>query len=189
MDPITEADRRGAILAVIRLGNKDVELPGANGDAAMSIPLTGTSDGVAPVSYETSAPMYNMPLPMTPGCEPGMGFGAGGPMAMGPTGLMPSHVAGITAPEYGMPYVGTPIGLPGPPHIPMGIPAGLQKHVMKNHTKVHIPEPTRHMRIDVRQQPGYSYPTPPNHAHITEQMIHPTVPYGQPRIQRHEIVR
>jgi serine/threonine protein kinase len=28
-DPVAEADRRGSILAVIRLGNKDVELPGA----------------------------------------------------------------------------------------------------------------------------------------------------------------
>jgi len=29
VDPITEADRRGAILAIVRLGNKDVELPGS----------------------------------------------------------------------------------------------------------------------------------------------------------------
>src|SRR4030095_14335108 len=31
VDPITEADRRGAILAIIRLGNKDVLLPGSDG--------------------------------------------------------------------------------------------------------------------------------------------------------------
>jgi len=29
VDPITEADRRGVILAIVRLGNKDVELPGS----------------------------------------------------------------------------------------------------------------------------------------------------------------
>ena len=31
VDPVVEADRRGAILGVIRLGNKDMELPGAEG--------------------------------------------------------------------------------------------------------------------------------------------------------------
>ena len=34
IDPIVEADRRGSILAIIRMGNKDLEVPGAvgNGD-------------------------------------------------------------------------------------------------------------------------------------------------------------
>ncbi|OHB82811.1 MAG: hypothetical protein A2V98_14815 [Planctomycetes bacterium RBG_16_64_12] len=40
---------------------------------------------------------------------------------------------------------------------------------MKNHTSMHLPEPTRRMRIDVRQDPGMSYPTPPNRAWIVEQ--------------------
>ena len=31
VDPIVEADRRGAILAIVRLGNKDLELPGGGG--------------------------------------------------------------------------------------------------------------------------------------------------------------
>ena len=30
IDPIVEADRRGSILAIVRLGNKDLELPGAD---------------------------------------------------------------------------------------------------------------------------------------------------------------
>jgi hypothetical protein len=41
IDPIVEADRRGAILAVVRLGNKDVELPGSNGNVYPSIPMNG----------------------------------------------------------------------------------------------------------------------------------------------------
>ena len=41
-----------------------------------------------------------------------------------------------------MPMCGTPIGLPGPPRVPLGVPAGLQKHVIVNHTHVHLPEPT-----------------------------------------------
>src|SRR5687767_8338598 len=32
VDPIVEADRRGSIMAVLRIGNKDVELAGAEGD-------------------------------------------------------------------------------------------------------------------------------------------------------------
>jgi hypothetical protein len=173
IDPITEADRRGAILAVIRLGNKDVELPGSNVDASLSIPINGGYGACAGASYDgtTPVPMGGMP---------------GGPQAMGSTGLMPQHVAGCTAPEYGMPYTGTPIGLPGPPHIPLGGPAGLQSHTMRNHTHVHMPDPTKHMKLHVRQVPGFSYPTPPNRAHITEQMLQSSLPYDQPHILRHE---
>ena len=169
VDPITEADRRGAILAVVRLGNKDVELPGSNVGAYPSIPMNGY--GTASYGGSGPFPMGGMP---------------GGPVAMGPTGLMPQHVAGLTAPEYGMPYTATPIGLVGPPHIPLGGPAGLQSHTMRNHTHVSMPDPTRHLRMDVRQVPGFSYPTPPNRVRITEQMLQPSLPYDQPRILRHE---
>lgn len=34
---------------------------------------------------------------------------------------------------YGMPVDGTPLGLPGPPHIPLGRPAGLRSHTIRNH--------------------------------------------------------
>jgi hypothetical protein len=138
IEPIVEADRRGSILAVARLGNKDVELPG----------------GVD-----------------------GMGMGMDGMMNCMPGAAMsfpPNYVAGVTAPTWGMPYVGTPIGLPGPPHIPLGHEAGLQKHVMKNHTHIHIPEPNPKLKIHVRQTPGYSYPNPPSRVHIHEQSFYPT---------------
>jgi hypothetical protein len=80
-----------------------------------------------------------------------------------------NYVSGVNGPEYGMPISGTPIGLPGPPHVPLGIPAGLQKHVVANHTWVRIPKPTRGLRIDVKQVPGMSYPKPANRAYILEQ--------------------
>jgi hypothetical protein len=160
VDPITEADRRGSILAVVRLGNKDVELAG----------------GQDAIGFGGGAGGY---------CPPEM-MGAMGPM--GPGGLVPNYVAGITAPQYGMPYTGTPIGLPGPPHIPLGGPAGLQKHVMKNHTHMHIPGPTETFKIHVRQQPGQSYPKPANRVHIREQMIHPSLPFEQPHWDMHERV-
>ena len=169
VDPITEADRRGAIMSVIRLGNKDVELPGVNGEVTPSIP--GAGDGVVPASYMQNG----MPVP-------------NGASPIGPSGLIPRNVAGISAPQWGIPVSGTPIGLPGPPHLPFGGQAGLKRHEIKRHVRMQIPEPTKNMKIHVREQPGYSYPAPPNRAFIREQMIHPSMPFGQPRMQRHECV-
>ncbi len=85
-------------------------------------------------------------MPGQPPCM--MAFGGG---VMPP----PAYVAGVTAPQYGMPMTGTPIGLPGPPHVPLGVPAGLQRHTIVNHTHVELPEPTRNVRIDVKQKPGH----------------------------------
>src|SRR5262245_6171745 len=152
VDPIVEADRRGSILAVLRLVNKDIELAGAE-------------EGLG--GFEG-------------------GYGAPCPMPFGASGLVPNFVAGVTAPQYGMTYVGTPIGLPGPPHIPFGGPAGLQRHVMKNHTHMAIPGPTHNVKIHVRQQPGQSYPKPANRAWIKEDMIHPSLPFQQPHWDMHE---
>lgn len=127
VDPIIEADRRGSILAIIRMGNKDLQLPSAE----------FVENGVMQVGVPGA------PYPM-------------------------QYVAGVSTPQYGMTMSGTPIGLPGPPHVPLGSPAGLQKHAIVNHTNVHMPHPSDHVRIDVRQEPGYSYPRPANHASIIE---------------------
>jgi hypothetical protein len=153
LDPIVEADRRGSILAIVRLGNKDIELAGAGAGIGLGGGMMLDANG--------------MPC--------GLG---GGPID--PSQVPPNMVAGVTAPQYGMTYTGTPIGLPGPPHIPLGQPAGLQKHVMRNRTHMHIPDPVEKMHISVRQQPGFSYPTPPNHVRIKEQNIHPGFPAGRP---------
>ena len=101
-------------------------------------------------------------------------------MGCGPANNPPNMVAGVTAPQYGMTYSGTPIGLPGPPHIPFGAPAGLQKHVMVNRTHVSLPDPVHKLKGTVRQQPGISYPTPPSRYHIKEQNINPGYPAGRP---------
>lgn len=157
LDPIVEADRRGSILAIIRLGNKDVEMSGAS-----------------------------VGLPAMGGIVMGGICGPDGSMVPGgvPTSL-PGYVAGVTGPQYGMTYTGTPIGLPGPPHIPLGAPAGLQKHTIRNTTHMHIPDPVKHMHVNVRQNPGQSYPTPPSHVRIREQNLHPGVPTGIPLYMRH----
>lgn len=163
VDPITEADRRGAILAVVRLGNKDEELPSEEAD----------DGGVMPVSYLQAAAGGPRPL----------GTPVGGPSTM------PSHyISGITGPQYGMPMCGTPIGLPGPPHVPLGTPAGLRKHTIRNHTSVKIPRPTRQVKVDVRQDPGFSYPKPANHAYIVEKTWGGLGAKSQPLSDKCEII-
>jgi hypothetical protein len=172
LDPIEEADRRGSILAIIRIGDKDVEMMGLSGEPGMMMGMAMQSASGMPVPF---APCSEVCGGGRGGNTPGM---VGGPMGM-PPGL-PGQIAGVTAPQYGMPMTGTPIGLPGPPHIPLGAPAGLQKHVMRNHTPMMMPRPTEKVSIGVRQNPGFSYPQPANKVHITEQNIHPGVPYGRP---------
>jgi len=149
VDPIVEADRRGSILAIVRLGNKDLQMPGD-----MMQPTQ-----VVPASYG---------MPMGPSGQQ-MGTPLGAPTYTNPTTTPVNYISGVNGPQYGMPMCGTPIGLPGPPHVPLGVPAGLQQHTMRNHTKTHLPPPTRRMTIDVRQDPGMSYPKPPNRAWIVEQ--------------------
>jgi hypothetical protein len=137
VDPIQEADRRGSILAIVRMGNKDLQVPG-------------------PVNREIT------PTEIIPGMVPG------GPMPMGVGTVPGNYISGVTGPEYGMPSCGTPIGLPGPPHVPLGAPASLQRHVMRNHTAMFIPRQPQAIRIHVRQDPGFWYPRPANKAYIVE---------------------
>jgi hypothetical protein len=165
LDPIVEADRRGAIMAIVRLGNKDVEMPGVTGDMV----------GVSPASFAAGA------------CLPGASC-PGGNYLTGTGGAACGYVAGVTAPQWGMPMSGTPIGLPGPPHIPLGGPAGLQRHTMRNYTPVHMPQPNRQVAIHVRQQPGYSYPKPPSRVFVREQNIYPALPFKQPLRDMHQAV-
>ena len=133
VDPIVEADRRGAILAILRIGNKDLGAAGA--DAALAA-------GAMPA-----------------------GFGAGGGSR--------DYISGVTGPAYGMPWVGTNIGLPGPAHIPLGGPAGLKSYQMHNHTAMQIPGPTHKVDVLVKQKPGLSYPRPADRVLIQERNIRP----------------
>lgn len=147
VDPIVEADRRGSILAIIRLGDKDVEMSGTGNEAMLSAMPT----------------VAGLPAPYAPAMTDGTRPQAATPAAA------PMH--GMAMPQYGMTTSATPIGLPGPPHLPYGHPAGLKKHVMRNHTAVRMPRPTEKVRIDVRNQPGYSYPAPADRVRITSQQI------------------
>lgn len=157
VDPVVEADRRGSILAIIRIGNKDLQTSsGASLAGGDGLTMDG---GAVPASHM-------MPLGMPCGGNPGM--------------VPPAFVAGATAPQYGMPITGTPIGLPGPAHIPLGIPAGLQKHTITNHTRTHLPPPSRSVKLHVQQQPGLSYPKPATKGYITERTDIPKLHFKQP---------
>ena len=181
VDPIAEADRRGAILAILRVGNLDLQLGG--GGMAMGpggVEHAQYAEGEEGQYSEQGAP-YQMAA-NNPNCYPNNGGGGyqggyqGGmqpPMGMSTAGFapqaMPPHlVSGMTTPEWGMPSVGTPIGLPGPPHIPLGHEAGLTSHTMKNHTRVMMPPPVHKVKIDVKQRPGMNYPRPVNHVSVSE---------------------
>jgi hypothetical protein len=173
VDPIAEADKRGAIMAVIRLGNKDLEMPG---DA-------GGNGGVMPASYGVPYPDG----PMQPGPAGQMGMPMGAPTGNGWATIPQPYISGVTGPAYGMTTCGTPIGLPGPPHIPLGVPAGLRKHTVKNHTRVHMPKPTEKVRIDVKQFPGMSYPKPASRALIIER-TRPGAPAPRGHRQMREVI-
>jgi hypothetical protein len=93
------------------------------------------------------------------------------PLGMPTAGFAPPAVPPnmiVATPEWGMPISGTPIGLPGPPHIPLGAPAGLQKHVMKNRTRVLMPPPVAKTTISVKQRPGLNYPRPVTRVQVDE---------------------
>lgn len=141
VDPIVEADRRGAILAIIRLGNKDLGMPGAQGADGSIAGYGGMNSGMINPS---------------------------------------NYISGVSGPSYGMPYTGTSIGLPGPPHVPLGGPAGLQKYQIHNHTAQAIPGPTPKVNVHVKQRPGLSYPRPADTVLIQEDTIRPPHANMQP---------
>jgi hypothetical protein len=142
VDPIVEADRRGAILAILRVGNKDLEIPGT--DSALMA-----------------------------GAMPAGALSSGG-------GSASDYISGISGPSYGMPWTGTQIGLPGPPHVPLGGPAGLQAYQIHNHTAMQIPGPTPQVNVHVKQRPGLTYPQPADKVFIQEQTIRPPHANQQP---------
>jgi hypothetical protein len=168
LDPVAEADRRGTILAVLRVGNMDME-------SADSRAIVGPDGSVKQVSHirqvDGERGQYMAPMPIEGvgarghGIPPAMMMGApGGP---GQPAFNPISGGGPVQ-SWGMPITGTPIGLAGPPHLPYGGPAGLKSHTVRNRSKQHIPEPVDHFVLDVKQKPGVRLPDPVKHVEYTE---------------------
>jgi hypothetical protein len=176
VDPVAEADRRGTVMVVLRAGNMNLEMPGAdldmtgldrNGNIKQVVHLDGMQGQTAPPMpiAEAGVGLHGVPSPMIMGGSSMPGQPAMHPVAgMGPT------------PSWGMPITATPIGLPGPPHIPLGGPAGLQSHTVRNLTSVDIGQPVDHLLIDVEHDPGYRLPHPVKHIQYKE--THPNFAPG-----------
>lgn len=174
VDPVQQAEQMGTIMLILRFGNKDLQ---------PSQSVVNADGSVSQVSYQTldgSQGQTAAPTPISY-LQGGVGGGVPGPMIAAGSGMpgQPSMpVAGLgPMPPWGMPMTGTPIGLPGPAHLPLGGPAGLRSHTIRNLSPNNIPEPTRDLLIDVKHNPGYSIPKPVSHIQYTEN--HPVFGPGE----------
>lgn len=166
VDPIQEADKRGTIMAVMRVGNMDLEMPGQPGGRPVSSLDEGDIDQVA---YQVDGERGDLvpPMPIGPA---GNAFGPPipGAMIMAASGIPGTPIAGANVEAWGMPITGTPIGLAGPPHIPLGGPAGLKNYTVRNQTAMRLPKPTPSVLLDVQHNPGLSVPEPVRYIKYTE---------------------
>ncbi|MDB5387474.1 MAG: hypothetical protein JWM11_3120 [Planctomycetaceae bacterium] len=168
IDPIAEADRRGTIMAVLRVGNMDLE-------TGLEAPPPGGNEAVTQTNHiqkiSGTAGQFAPPMPI--GTVGGRNGGVPGPMIMGMPGqpgqMAFNPISGVgPTPIWGMTSCATPIGLPGPPHLPYGGRAGLRSHTVRNLTQQRIPRPTDHVLIDVKHNPGIRLPAPVKHIQYTE---------------------
>ncbi len=179
-DPIKVAERRGTIMAVLRVGNMDLEMPEQLGGPVSRRDANGN---IIQTSYNADGDRGEHVPPAPISLLGNAATGVPGEMMMGYAsrpGLPPyDPIAGTTAPKWGYPYmhVATPIGLPGPAHLPYGRPASLRSHTMRNLSQNYIPEPVSDMLIDVRHEPGYRLPDPVSHIEYTER--HPIHKSGE----------
>ncbi|MCA9081445.1 MAG: hypothetical protein KDA58_12855, partial [Planctomycetaceae bacterium] len=182
LDPVAEADRRGTIMAVIRMGNMDHEMPvQAGGALGQYVDENGQLQQVAHNVVRVSGEEGQFVPPQPIGAFDGGSNIPGDMMMGGPSypGQPPyDPVMNMASNQmYGYPITGTPIGLPGPPHLPLGRPASLKRHVVRNTTDYNIPEPVDQVLIDVRHEPGISLPDPVKYIQYTE--THPSYQQGE----------
>lgn len=180
VDPIHEADKMGTIMAVLTMGNKDEEMPAPVQMPGQPSAMMGP-DGVQQTAFMQVDGNEGKSMPPMPIGPAGAGR-EGIPNAMivaghGMPGQPTMPIAGVNAPVWGMPHTGTPIGLPGPTHLPYGGPASLKSHTMINRTKQDLPDPVEHMTIGVRHNPGLSLPKPVSHVEYEES--HPVYSPGE----------
>jgi hypothetical protein len=115
VDPIVEAKRRGSILAIVRLGNIDLEAPNT---PAMDAP-PGNGNGAMMPPGQAGGQAMRPGLPLPPGANgqiPGMG--------MMPPGMMPPGM-GMLPPGLGMPTMPAASGVPGAPTTPAFLRPGM----------------------------------------------------------------
>jgi hypothetical protein len=178
VDPIHEADKMGTIMAVLRMGNMDLEMTpvGAIRPAPDAAAGYGSEGGLQQAAHQAAADGEAGQL------VPPMPIGPAGPAQPGVPGAMLVAGGGLPGqpgamPSWGMPITGTPIGLPGPTHLPYGGPASVKSHTVLNQTKQNIPDPVDHMVIGVQHDPGVSLPPPVKYVKYKE--THPVYSPGE----------
>jgi len=179
-DPVARAEAQGTILAILRVGNMDLEMPSPQQQAA-AIDAGGNIRQVAYSQADGDQQEFVPPLPIA-GTQAGM-ISVPNAMIMGAAPMGPGMpavdpISGVGgAPQWGYPMTATPIGLPGPPHLPLGGPATLKSHTVRNLTKQDIPDGVDHMLIDVQHKPGLRLPPPVKHIEYSEE--HPVYKPGE----------
>ncbi len=108
VDPIVEAGNRGAILAIVRLGNKDLGASAKQVEAQSNIPgkMMLAPLGASPMAHSV------MPGPLM-GQMPGT-------YAMNGSSIPQNAISGVNIPPYGTPLTKTTTGVVGPPQLPQG---------------------------------------------------------------------
>jgi hypothetical protein len=173
VDPVHEADKRGTIMAVLRMGNKDL---GSAGPVAHPM-ARNEHDDIEQAAHKVDGDNGQLMPPMPIGPAGHFTPGIPGAMMMAGSGMPGAPISGVNMQAWGMPITGTPIGLPGPTHLPLGGPATLQSHTVRNRTRQDLPGGTKDMLIDVSHEPGLSLPPPVGYINYKEK--HPVYSPGE----------
>ena len=174
IDPVQQAERMGTIMVVLRFGNKNLEMPTA---------VMAANGTFQQASHTVYSGKHGQNIPPTPiAMIPAEIHGVPGAMIAAGHGGLPGQpiapVAGMgMTPPWGMTSVGTPIGLPGPPHLPLGKPAGLQSVTFRDRSHNQISSPVDDLLIDVKRNPPIKTVDPVRHIQYEE--THPTHAPGE----------
>lgn len=180
-DPVREADKLGTVMAVLRVGNRDLEMPGQNfpggglsqhGQPHPAIQQVAFQDGAGP-QHQAPTPIATMQGQFNAIPQPMIMANAGRP------GMPSPHpIAGMgNIPNWGQPMTGSPIGLVGPAYLPLGGDASLRSHTIYNKTERDVGKPVRDFTAVVRHDPGIKLPHPVSHMEYTE--THPQYGPGE----------
>ncbi|MEZ6074509.1 MAG: hypothetical protein R3C56_02195 [Pirellulaceae bacterium] len=148
LDPIVEADRRGSILAIVRVGNKDIELS-----------VSAKADGYDGWHAHDVRSRWLPGLLRWRTCIVAWLCGR-------------CYSTRVWHDLHGY----SDWTAWSSSHSTRFARAGLMSHTMRNRTSMNIPDPVKNVKINVRQTPGQSYPQPVSRVNIHERNIHPGVP-------------
>ncbi len=138
VDPIVEASNRGAILAVIRMGNKDLSQANAGMQPGMMQP------GMMPPGMMPGSMMM-------PQGVPGMGS-----YPVNGSSIPQNAISGVNIAPYGTPMTKTTSGIPGPPQLPQGMHSPNRYPVVRTEPIPAPPVPVRYDAPNVSYQPQYT---------------------------------